>query len=163
MTPEASSHSSGNNGFFASAEKTVADYYKATKDSSIQGLGGKAMHLPSPSEIANTRPAAAERGGHEAEHAPAAHLPSPSDIAVGRSASPQQAGGGQEYQEAGKWMDYVLGRGKDSTPYNIDKQHVLPEDEKEQRKEQEERKNQDQDKKPDNDRDGNDRGGRGPC
>lgn len=60
--------------------------------------------------------------------------PSPAD---------QQA---DEVQIAGKsWVLDMLKRGKNETPYNRDRQHIKPEDEKEQRKEQERTKSTDRD------------------
>lgn len=82
-------------------------------------------------------------------------LPSPSQIAGNAYGQPSVLGKGQEFQQAG-WVDYILGRGKDETPYNVDRQHIKPEDEKEQRKEDEKGKDRD-----DNDRDNDGRGGRG--
>ncbi|WP_152054185.1 hypothetical protein [Tautonia marina] len=104
--------------------------------------------LPSPSQIA------ASNG--QAMQAEAAEMPSPSHIA-GNGWGPAQGKG--EFQQAG-WVDYILGRGKNETPYDRDQQHIKPEDEKEQRKGQEQEQKQPE---RDNDRNNSGRGGGGRC
>lgn len=93
---------------------------------------------PLPSEIAND--------GTLHAITDSADLPSPSQIVDQVIGEAQTHGRGESFQQANRsWVDYILNRGKDETPYNPDRQHIKPEDEKEQRKEEEK------------DRDGNDR------
>ena len=104
--------------------------------------------LPSPSQIADAN--------GQAMQTQAAERPSPSQIA-GNARGPAEGKG--EFQQAG-WVDYILNRGKDETPYDRDRQHIKPEDEKEQRQEQEKEREGDRDEQ---ERDDSGRGSQGRC
>ncbi len=144
------------------ADKTVAGFYQSlAADRTLPAIAREALKDVRSTfhQVAFGQP---ERGGELG--APLNPLASeiandntPQHGVHGPQASPATERG-DETQMAGKWVDWVLSRGKDETPYNPDRQHIKPEDEKEQRQEQEKEKNQD--RNDDGRGDGGGRGGR---